>query len=623
LIPTGPDSVRRGFVAQRAAQAIRVLRGSDGLRHFALATLLLVQGGCALVGPAPSPAAPEVALAGPPIRSGLRTPEEALQAARLIREGEELLSAGSVQAARERGVQVEVELPEADGSSWALWLIARADEALGVWESSAGYALRFASLHPRESPEAFEAVLLASRARFAGELLGGIEVLFGLPEELEEGQRMALGQVGGEWAEALQTSELRDLLREAPPHRVLTPLFQLELSLRRYLAGDRTEAEELARGAVGLLREGSAEQLRARRILEGRLEEEISGGPALGLVLTTSGSPGLRQLSEEIREGVELALVVEEGGHRLPLRLVLADDQGELARASQAMATLEEEGVFGVVGPLLDALVSSASRARTNETVILSPTLRLPPEGVPGVFSLSGVDPEAARQLARLALREGARSVLILHGSDAESREELRWFREEFRAGGGIIQTEVSVPSGATGFEVPLRQVVALSPRSLVILATPDDLERLAPQLAFYGVSELEELQLFGGEGWSSSRALQTIPTRHTDGVLTVTSRPGSGEALGPGWVEFVRAYEEHFQRTLRSVGPAFGYDAARILIHASREGGGTPSGTRRALESLRGYQGATGVLTYEGGRLVREFHPVQIRDRQLLPYLP
>jgi ABC-type branched-subunit amino acid transport system substrate-binding protein len=104
--------------------------------------------------------------------------------------------------------------------------------------------------------------------------------------------------------------------------------------------------------------------------------------------------------------------------------------------------------------------------------------------------------------------------------------------------------------------------------------------------------------------------------------------RPGNtgttpGGDHGPGWEEFVQAYEEHFQRSLRSPTPALGYDAARLLIEANRRGDGTPEGTLRALERIRDFPGATGLLSIVDGRIQRTYLPVRIDARRLIPILP
>jgi ABC-type branched-subunit amino acid transport system substrate-binding protein len=163
---------------------------------------------------------------------------------------------------------------------------------------------------------------------------------------------------------------------------------------------------------------------------------------------------------------------------------------------------------------------------------------------------------------------------------------------------------------------------VRLAPRGLVLMLSQEDIETLAPQLSFYGVRAIEGLTMFGNEAWVSQSVLQVVPPRHTDGILSVTTWARPGE-FGPGWNEFVQAYETHFRRTLRSPVSALGYDSARLLLQAVRVGGGTPAGTLRAFQEIRDFQGATGVLSVMDGRVRRSYLPVRLENRQVVPLAP
>jgi ABC-type branched-subunit amino acid transport system substrate-binding protein len=244
------------------------------------------------------------------------------------------------------------------------------------------------------------------------------------------------------------------------------------------------------------------------------------------------------------------------------------------------------------------------------------------PYAGPGVYSLTGVDPEAGRALAALVIQRGIRQIVLLHPASAEILEEVRWFREAFVASGGAITRTLSYPVGTTSLAAPLGEIVNLAPRGLVLILSQEDVETLAPQLSFYGVRAIEDLAVFGNEAWVSQGVLQVVPARHTEGVLSVTTWIAEGE-FGPGWNAFVRDYEDHFRRTLRSPVPALGFDAARLLLQAARAGGGTPAGTLRAFQEIRDFQGATGVLSVVDGTVRRSYVPVRIENRRLIPLNP
>ncbi len=594
------------------------------VRTVGALALLWSAGACALVGVSadpPAPAEAPAALDAPPIRDGVSRAEEAMLVAELVMEGEALLADGNASGAAERARAVEARYAEADGSSLALWLLARAARELEEWDESLSAIERFADILPEADPRFAEAKLLGAELIRESGAPGWVEALFEVPPEAEPHVLEQVDEVAAAWARQMETFVLRDLVVEAPRHPRILPVFLVELSIRRHLAGDEAESRRLAEEAMGLA-PGEEMASRATAVLEGRVDEELVVSAVLGAVLPESGSPAVRQLAQEIRDGIEVALVVNESNGGFPAQLSFMDDGGDPSRVSQAIATLEQDGVVGVVGPLMDPLVGPAGQARSNSIVILSPTARMLPEGSEGLFSLTGVDPEAGRVLAEAVLDQGVRNVVVLHASSPEVSAEARWFSEAFQAGGGSITRTLSYSPGAASIQGPLQQVVQIRPDGLVLFVPQDDIPRLGPQIAYYGVDDLPNLRLFAGESWSSEPILEGMSTRHTDGFISVSARTSTGD-FGPGWDAFVVAYEEHFRRTLRSPMPALGYDAARLLLTAARLGGGTPEGTRRALEEIDDFPGATGQLSVRDGRIQRSYVPVRLEGGRMIPLAP
>jgi len=99
--------------------------------------------------------------------------------------------------------------------------------------------------------------------------------------------------------------------------------------------------------------------------------------------------------------------------------------------------------------------------------------------------------------------------------------------------------------------------------------------------------------------------------------VVAVTSRPPG--AVQERYLEFVRAYENFYQKTLRTPVAALGYDAARLVLRALESGARTPEEVGRALEGIRDFPGATGDISVENGRVVRRSVPVRLENRSLV----
>lgn len=580
--------------------------------------LVVLAGGCASSGPPPPAPVPSgLFLEGAAIREGTYTPDEAAAAAELILEAERLLEAGALREALDRAERVESGYSTSPGSSRALWVRARVLRDLRDWAAAEAAADSYADLVPEDPAASGRAHLLLAEVRREGGLPGGLESLFEIPPDAAEAELLGAEALASLWASGLATPELRDLTVEAPRHARLLPVFLAELAVRRYLTGDAEEARAIAADALAFSPGASVAQ-RATGVIDGTISEALEVAASIGGILPIFGSPGVSRLAREIAEGVEVALAVEEGAFSRPIRFVSVEDATDAGDVAAAVIELESQGVAGLIGPLQEGQVATAARSRTTAVPVITPTARLIPDGASGVYSLNGVDPNAAAALAALVLGRGIREVVALHTDSPEMEEEFAWFRQAFTAGGGLVTRVLAYPPGATGFRDQMLEILEIRPQGLVFLLPPQDVELLAPQVAFYGVDELPGLSVFGNQSWTSEGVLQNVQARSTEGVFAVTSWVGEG-AFGPGWETFVEAYEEHFQRSLRSPAAGLGYDAARLLLRAARVAGGDPRRTIEAFEGIEGYPGATGFISVTDGRIRRSFVPVRIENRALV----
>lgn len=521
--------------------------------------------------------------------------------------------------ALELAVEIELGLATARGSSRAVWVRARAESELGRWAAAGEAAEAYLGLVSASDLTAGPARLLSLEARFQTGSAGAFEALWALTPNSPEEIRAGALELARTWIARLDDPALRDLVAEAPTHPWLTPVALTEIAMRRFLVGDASGAETAARQALTGTPD-SVERETLARILDGSLERpglQVQG--VLGAIFSASGPPSFQTLSREIQEGVELALLDERvrGG----VRLEVADDAGTAGRAGGAWAQLEGARPFALLGPLTEATVAEVARRRSAAVPILSPTARILPVGESRVYSLAGPDPEAMQVLARVVLSQGVREVIVLHAADPEEDLEAAWFQDAFVAGGGQIARVVSVAVGSLNLDGPLESIGRARPRGLVVLAPPEDVERIAPLLAFHGMDPSAaqgSTRVFGNASWSSNAILETVPPRFLEGVMSVS--PYLAQGYGPLWSEFEALYEAQFQRTLRSPFPALGWDAARILIEAAALAGSTPDDVSRGLDRIASFPGATGTFTVRDGRITRQHFPVRIESGNRIP---
>ena len=204
--------------------------------------------------------------------------------------------------------------------------------------------------------------------------------------------------------------------------------------------------------------------------------------------------------------------------------------------------------------------------------------------------------------------------------SSEEAGIEAAAFRDEFETAGGSISREIVYDPGATFFQAEFNQVEAVLPDGLFLPLTARDIQLIAPQFTFYGLDTLG-IQLLGTSGWTQDEVVLDVDSRHTDGVISSTTRMSQEET--EEYRTFRMRYEEHFQKTLRSPVPAYGYDAAILLLQALRSSPRTPSEVLRALDGIQDFPGATGHLTVDHGQVVRVPQLVRIQDHELIYITP
>lgn len=566
-----------------------------------------------------SPEAP-----APSIEEGTIDPGAEARSATLMAEAREALADGEYVRARDAAQRIVTEFPRASGSVEALILLAEASFALREYDQAQEAAGRYAGIFTPEHGRWGQAILLQAgafvgldRPAHAFEVLLEHEAAFPA-QQTEEALELIRANVSG-----IETERLTALIESSGEGSVLFLPILAEYAVSLYFMGDqeREDARRLAE-EVRRMAPGSPEARIAGAILGGDPEGILGSSATFAALLPSSGSPALTEFGELIEEGVRLAVEMDSRQHRVPVVLQVADDEGRPERGAQVARQLEQQGVFGFIGPLLDPSVDAVARGRQGSAPIISPTARMLPQDIDGVYSLSSVDPAAALLLADYAGQAGFQRVAVVFPGTAEAREEARIFGDAYRrnsASGTIL--EIPYTPGQTSFSETMLEVETFEADALVLPLGPDDIELLAPQIAFFGVDTLG-VQVMGTSAWALDDVLGAIATRHTDNVIVATARHPDG--VRPSYATFTEEYEQFFQKSLVSRVPALGYDAAALLIEAFRRSGArNPAELRQALENIRDFPGTTGRLSVIDGRIVREHILVRLDNRRLVPLAP
>jgi ABC-type branched-subunit amino acid transport system substrate-binding protein len=565
----------------------------------------------------PGPASPPI----PSIEEGTLPQSVAAEAERTLREARDHLASRRYEAARDAALDVIQDYPRASGSGEALEVLARATLGLGETAGAVEAAGRYLALLDSSHPAYPQAVFLQSQAlALDGNPGAALQSLLLIPLDAPQATmgpatvllREVIGRVG--------TEELREITPEIAPSHPFRGVLATELAVSLFLRGERAEAEVWAEAAIAVGLEPREEEL-SQGVLDGTLEEILGQPQILGAILPQSGvSPLLMAYAEGVMEGIQVAVEEFRGELRRPILLEVLDHGGEPQGGLTSVQSLEQLGAFGAVGPLTSDVLSGAAAAREYGLPLVSPFAALPVEEAQGVFSLSGPDPGGAEMVARYAWDLGVERVVVLRPQTEEAGIEASAFQEAFRKLGGFVPQEIVFDSRATFFQTQLDQVGSLLPDGLFLPLSPRDIQLLAPQFTYFGLDTLG-IQLLGTTGWTDDEVVLEVDSRHTDGVIASTTRMSQDET--EAFRHFRSGYETLFQKTLRDQVPAYGYDAAALLLEALRSNPRNSRELLQAMDDIQDFPGATGRLSIDGGRIMREPRLVRIQNHELIHISP
>jgi len=565
----------------------------------------------------PEPVPPPI----PSIEEGHLPTSAGREAERLLQEARDHLASEAYGEARNAAQNVMRYYPGAPGSGEALEILARATLGIGETAGAVEAAGRYLALLEPSHPAYPGAVFLQSQALDQdGDPRGSLESLLLIPPDAPQETMRPVTELLREVIGRVGTPELRGITQEMAPSHPFRGILAAELAVSLFLSGDRAEAELWAESALAGGLETREEEL-SRGVLEGNLDEILGQPVILGAILPRSGtSPGLMEYGEWVVEGIQVAVEEFQGEFRRPIHLEVLDHGGELQGGRTSVQSLEELGAFGAVGPLTPDLLGEAAAAREYGLPLISPFATLPVEEALGVLSLSGPDPGGAEVVARYAWDLGLERVVVLRPRTEEARVDADAFQEVFRTLGGFVPQEIVYDSGATFFQDEFDRVGSLIPDGLFLPLAPRDIQLLAPQFTYYGLDTLG-IQLLGTTGWTEDEVVLEVDSRHTDGVIASTTRLSQDET--EAFRRFRTGYETLFQKTLRNQVPAYGYDAAALLLQALRNNPRNSQELLQSMDDIRDFPGATGRLTIDGGKILREPHLVRIQNHELIYISP
>jgi ABC-type branched-subunit amino acid transport system substrate-binding protein len=210
--------------------------------------------------------------------------------------------------------------------------------------------------------------------------------------------------------------------------------------------------------------------------------------------------------------------------------------------------------------------------------------------------------------LARYAASLKRKTGVIYEARGARARDAAAFIAAYNVASGTPVVSATFTP-GTTTFTSQIRKLRDAHVEVVYLPLNTATIPQLAPQLGYYG---LDKAQILGGETWLTESLRRSVPAKLMDGVVASTILPRTSPDVA--YKAFEGLYEQTFKRSLTSLIPALGYDAARLVLDAAPSKGAVKQQDIARGVARASMKGATGALRAHAGVISRL--PFLVRNR-------
>ncbi len=296
-------------------------------------------------------------------------------------------------------------------------------------------------------------------------------------------------------------------------------------------------------------------------------------------------------------------------------QLVIRDTATDPDRAARGVMELtREEAVIGIVSSADRRAAAAALGEATQDGIPLLTLDDQPPGALTTGFQLVHAPEARVAELARRALKLGAREAAILAPDSASGKRLRDAFRKQFTAGGGKITVEATYVAGVNTFSTAVAALKKASFQAVFVPDSADRLELIAPALAFADLwpqpfpLERRGRGAGGGGAGKSPRKVLLLSTANdlSPKLIQNAGRYVQGALLSPGFFAdenderahaFVEAYRTAYGQDPHAA-EAYAYDGVRLLRGATETGARTRSEVLKALAN-GAFPGLTGTVRF------------------------
>ncbi len=340
---------------------------------------------------------------------------------------------------------------------------------------------------------------------------------------------------------------------------------------------------------------------------EGTAAAAPTGDPVvIGCVYNLTGD--YASIDNPARDGSLLAakeLSAAGGILGRPVTLQVYDGKSDLTEVSNVTRRLIDDDKVPVLVGLTDTSYFQAAGQLAQEAglpmIDIGGTAPIITEIGDFIFMLPFGDNVQAAVAAEYAGAQGYKTCAILKDDQSDYTLFLaQYFQDRFTMEdlGGEIVAESSYAAGDSDFSGQLTEFANLDPQPdfLFISSGPNEIGTIVKQVRDNGI----ELPIIGGDGYDTPLLIE-LAGDDAEGTVFTTHEGIYGDSeLGAA---FNGAFEAEYGEPPSAVFAALGYDGIRLMADAiNRAGSLEGAAVRDALAATSGFQGVTGIISYEPG---------------------
>ena len=285
------------------------------------------------------------------------------------------------------------------------------------------------------------------------------------------------------------------------------------------------------------------------------------------------------------------------------LELLTEDTQCKAGESATVVNKLiSRDNVIAILGEVASSRsLEAAPICQQNQVPMISPSSTNPDVTNTGdyIFRVCFIDPFQGTVMANFATKtlKAKRVAVFTDVKSDYSKGLAKFFKEQFKANGGEIVTELDYNGGDKDFKAQLTAIKAENPDGVFVPGYYTECALISVQAKQLGL----DVPLFGGDGWESSKLTEIggdavegnyFSTHYSPAVSTDVSK------------QFVANFGKRWQGQTPDALAACGYDSAIVLADAIKRAGTTDGPKLRdAIAATKAFQAVTGKITINENR--------------------